>query len=69
MAEKAPERPRMGLVPKLIIVALAVFGAIALIQWVLGWIFGLVKFGLFLVVVIGAIYLVAKVARGPDDDA
>lgn len=55
MAEQAPEKPSVGFLPKLVIVLLAAIGAIALVQWVLGWVFAAVK----IVVVIAFFGLVA----------
>jgi hypothetical protein len=52
---------------KIVLIALAAFGAVMLIDWVLGWLFGLVKVVLLIAVVIGVIMFVARV-KSPDDD-
>jgi hypothetical protein len=60
MPEETSERRGIGLVPMLVLVALAAFGAVALVQWVLGWLFGVVKFALFVGVIVLAIWAVAR---------
>ena len=60
-----PERPRMPFSMVVVIGALAAFGAISLIQWTLGWLFGIVKFGLVVVVVAAVLGLLLW--GGPDD--
>lgn len=57
----------MGLGTKIVLFSLAAFGAFMLVDWVLGWIFGLVKFVLLIAVVIGVIVFVMSV-KTPDDD-
>ena len=49
------------------LVALAAFGALMLVDWVLGWVFGLIKFVLLVVVVIAiAAFMISLVSK--DDD-
>ena len=38
------ERPTVGLVPKLLVGALALFGLLMLISWVTSWLFGLLRY-------------------------
>ena len=47
-----PERPTIGLVPKLLVGALALFGLLTLLSWVLSWFFGLARWLLLLAVVV-----------------
>jgi hypothetical protein len=50
-----------------VLVALAAFGALMLVDWVLGWIFGFVKFVLLVAVIIAAAAFVVSL-RSTDDD-
>jgi hypothetical protein len=47
-----PERPTIGLVPKLLVGALALFGLLTLLSWVLSWFFGLARWLLLVAVVV-----------------
>jgi hypothetical protein len=47
-----PERPTVGLVPKLIVGALALLGLFTLLSWVLSWFFGLARLLLLVAVVV-----------------
>ena len=57
----------MGLAGKVILIALAAFGALMLVDWVLGWVFGLLKFLLLVVVVIAVAAFVVSLASKDDD--
>lgn len=48
-----PQRRRVSAPAKIVIAALAAFGAVTLVQWVFVSIIGLVKLGLTLVVLLG----------------
>lgn len=54
----AEERPRLPLAAILVIGALALFGAITLVQWVLGAVFGLVKLLIVVAIVVAVLYAV-----------
>lgn len=60
--EWTDEDSGLGLLPKIAIGALAVFGAISLVSWVVGQLLGLVKLILF-VVVVGALVAWAITAK------
>lgn len=62
----APERPTLGLAGRVVLFALAAFGALMLVDWVLGWIFGLAKFLLLVLVVLGVAAFVVS-WRSSDD--
>lgn len=62
------ERPRFPLAAKVLIGALAVFGALAVVQWVIGALFGLLRL-LLVVAVVGSIAALAfwgLTGRGDD---
>jgi membrane protein required for beta-lactamase induction len=59
---EAPER-RTSFWPVVIIAALALFGAVSLVHWVLGFVFGLVKLAIVILIVVAAVLLF----RGPPD--
>ncbi len=48
-----PSRRGLPFPAVVVIGALAIFGAITAVQWVLGSLLGLVKFGLVLVIIVG----------------
>lgn len=54
----APERPRLSLPALIVIGALAVFGALAVVQWLISALFGVVRVGLVLVIVVAVAALV-----------
>jgi hypothetical protein len=60
MPEETSEHRHIGTVPMLVLVALAAFGAVALVQWVLGWLFGVVKLVIFVGIIVLAIWAVAR---------
>jgi hypothetical protein len=63
-----PERPTVGLLPKLLVGALALFGLLTLLSWVLSWFFGLARLLLLVaVVVIVVLWLTGRFGRGRDD--
>lgn len=66
VAEQAPEKPGIGFLPKLLFVALAVIGAIALVQWVLGWFFAAVKLVVVIAFFVLVGYLMIKFSRRGD---
>lgn len=49
---RSTEADRMPFPAVVVIAALAVFGAVVLIQWVVGALAGILKFGLFLVIIL-----------------
>ena len=49
--------------PTLVVIGLALFGAITLVQWVLGFAFSLAK----LLIVIGIVAVLVLFTRGPPD--
>ena len=53
-----PERPRLPLPAMILIGALAVFGALAVVQWVIGALFGVLRVGLVVVVIVAVAALV-----------
>jgi hypothetical protein len=59
MAE-TPETSSMGLGTKVVIGALAAFGAISLVSWLFSRVIGFVKLGLFIAVCIAIIAVVMK---------
>lgn len=60
---EAPDRP--GRVwPVILVGALALFGTITLVQWVFGFLFGIVKLAIVVAVVVAVVLLV----RGPPDE-
>lgn len=58
--------PNLSLAAKLIIGALAVFGLLAVVQWLIGALFGLVRLVLLVALVVGIAGLVLW--GGPDRD-
>jgi hypothetical protein len=58
----------MGLAGKVILIALAAFGALMLLDWVLGWVFGLLKFLLLVVVVIAIAAFVVSLVTNDDEE-
>jgi hypothetical protein len=58
---EAPERSGLPIGAVVLIGALALFGAVTLVQWALGFVFGLVKLAIVVAVVVAVVYLV----RGP----
>lgn len=63
-----PERPSVGLLPKLLVGALAVFGLITLLSWVLSWFFGLARLLLLLAVIVIVVLWLAGRFGGNDGD-
>jgi len=60
------ERPRMGLVPKLVIGGLAVIGLITIVGWVMSFVFGLTKSVLLVaIVVLAFLWLRGRFRRRP----
>ncbi len=49
----SPKRQGLSVSARLVIGAVAIFGAITLVQWVVGALIGVIKFALVVVVVIG----------------
>ena len=49
----SPKRQGLSVPARLVIGAVAIFGAITLVQWVVGALIGVIKFALVVVVVIG----------------
>jgi hypothetical protein len=64
------ERPTVGLVPKLLVGALALFGLVMLISWVTSWLFGLVRV-ILLIAIVGLLvaWIAGRVGRRADDGA
>jgi uncharacterized membrane protein len=48
----APERPRLPLTARIVIGALAVIGVLAVVQWTISALFGVVRIGVVLVVIV-----------------
>lgn len=64
-----PERPTVGLLPKLLVGALALFGLLMLLSWVVSWFFGLARLLLLVaVVVIAVIWLAGRFGGSSADD-
>lgn len=61
-----PERPRLPLPVVVAGVALAAFGALAMIQWVVGAVFGLVRLLLLAAVVVAVVALLLWGGPGRD---
>lgn len=59
-----PERPRLPLSVLILIGALALFGALAAVQWLLGTLFGMLRLGLVVVVIVVVAGLVFR--GGPE---
>lgn len=59
--EAAPRRRTNW--PTILLVGLAIFGAISLVQWIIGLVFGITK----LLVFVGIIALLVLFFRGPPD--
>lgn len=54
------ERPTLPIAAKVVIGALALFGALAVVQWLIGALFGLVRLALVVAVIGGAIALAVR---------
>ncbi|MEZ5246463.1 MAG: hypothetical protein R2707_15280 [Acidimicrobiales bacterium] len=63
--QNSPKRQGISLPARLAIGALAIFGVITMVQWVIGALLGVIKFGLVLVVIVavGAWVVGAKGSR------
>jgi hypothetical protein len=53
-----PERPKLPLSALILIGALAVFGALAVVQWLVGALFGVLRLGLVVIVIVAIAGLV-----------
>lgn len=61
-----PERPRLPLSVMILIGALALFGALAAVQWVLGALFGVLRLGLVVAIIVAVAMLVFRGGSGRD---
>ena len=59
-----PERPQLPLPAVVLIGALALFGALAVVQWIIGAVFGALRLGLILIVIVAVLGIL--VWGGPD---
>jgi hypothetical protein len=66
MAEEL-ERPRVGLVPKLLVACLALYGLVMLVSWVTSRLFGLLRLGLLVAVVVLVVMWIAGRVGGRDE--
>jgi hypothetical protein len=58
IVSEKPERPQLPLSAVILIGALAVFGALAAIQWLVGAVFGVLRLGLVVIVIVAIAGLV-----------